>query len=74
MSDNKLWDAINAGDVEKAGRMIIGSVVFGPPPVPCEEKLSQCLVLLDHIRHNWDKPDFDGEAVDKRIDELLGAS
>ena len=74
MSDEKLWKAISGNYMPEIYKQIVGSVVFSPPPVPCEDKLKRCLVLLDYIRHNWDKPDFDGEAVDKRIDELLGAS
>ena len=35
-------------------------------------KLDDAANLLQHIRNNWDKEDFDGEEMDRKIDELLG--
>ena len=36
------------------------------------DRLDDAMDLLQHIRNNWDKEDFDGEEMDRKIDELLG--
>ena len=51
----------------------VGKITFSPQ---CEHELQKKLDdandLLLYIRNNWDKEDFDGEEMDRKIDELLG--
>ena len=54
---------------------LVGRITFNPKM--CDYKLNKQLDdakdLLQHIRNNWDKEDFDGAEVDKRIDDLMGS-
>ena len=53
---------------------VVGRITF--PPKMCDydlqKKLDDAKDILQHIRNNWDKEDFDGEEVDRKIDDLLG--
>lgn len=37
----------------------------------CRKKLDDAKDILQHIRNNWDKEDFDAEETDRKIDALL---
>ena len=52
----------------------VGRITFSPQQCDYEvrRKLDDAKDILQHIRNNWDKEDFDGEEVDRKIDELLG--
>ena len=59
----------------------VGRITFSPQrgpagPQQCDyevrRKLDDAKDILQHIRNNWDKEDFDGEEVDRKIDEILG--
>ena len=53
---------------------VVGRITFGPQQCDYEvrRKLDDAKDILQHIRNNWDKEDFDGEEVDRKIDDLLG--
>ena len=70
-------------DIEKTFREVImgekpvtpvGRITFSPQQCDHEvrRKLDDAKDILQHIRNNWDKEDFDGEEVDRKIDDLLG--
>ena len=69
-------------DIEKTFREVImgekpdlvGRITFSPKMCDYElqKKLDERNDLLLYIRNNWDKEDFDGEEVDRKIDDLLG--
>ena len=53
---------------------VVGRITFSPQQCDYEvrRKLDDAKDILQHIRNNWDKEDFDGEEVDRKIDDLLG--
>ena len=55
-------------------KLTVGRITFNPKMCDYElqNRLNHAENLLQHIRNNWDKEDFDGEEMDKRIDDLLG--
>ena len=70
----KIFREVIMGENPDTGFPFVGKITFSPKT--CDYELSKQLDdakdLLQHIRNNWDKEDFDGEEMDKKIDELLG--
>ena len=52
----------------------VGRIGFNPKACNYElqKRLDERNELLLYIRNNWDKEDFDGEEMDRKIDDLLG--
>ena len=79
--DTKLFDIektfreVIMGEKPDTGFPLVGKITFAPKmgDYELQKKLDDAHDLLKHIRNNWDKEDFDGEEVDRKIDDLLGS-
>ena len=78
MNIEKVFREVIMGD-KPDGFPIVGRITFSPQPFILQQcdyevrrKLDDAKDILQHIRNNWDKEDFDGEEVDRKIDDLLG--
>ena len=78
MDIEKTFREVVMGENPESGRaglpVVVGKITFNPKQCDYEvrRKLDDAKDILQHIRNNWDKEDFDGEEMDRKIDELLG--
>ena len=81
MNIEKVFREVIMGEKPDIGFPLVGRITFSPQcgpagPQQCDyevrRKLDDAKDILQHIRNNWDKEDFDGEEVDRKIDDLLG--
>ena len=74
MNIEKVFREVIMGEKPDIGFPLVGRITFSPQQCDYEvrRKLDDAKDILQHIRNNWDKEDFNGEEVDKKIDDLLG--